>query len=105
MLARSTLLLLLWQRLSAIDVPLESKSIQPIVLLQNGDNSVQCCILSNTVCKLMYNPNAIRSFILTCQPTVRQPPTIIKQSLKDHVVDPRDNMVIECEAKGTPHPM
>uniref|UniRef100_A0A4W5LMY2 Neural cell adhesion molecule L1 n=1 Tax=Hucho hucho TaxID=62062 RepID=A0A4W5LMY2_9TELE len=105
MLARSTLLLLLWQGLSAIDVPLESKSIQPIVSLQDGDNSVQCCILSNTVCKLMYNPNAIRSFILTCQPTVRQPPTIIKQSLKDHVVDPRDNMVVECEAKGTPHPI
>uniref|UniRef100_A0A8C7UU32 Neurofascin n=1 Tax=Oncorhynchus mykiss TaxID=8022 RepID=A0A8C7UU32_ONCMY len=59
MLARSTLLLLLWQGLSAIDVPLESK----------------------------------------------QPPTIIKQSLKDHVVDPRDNMVVECEAKGTPHPI
>uniref|UniRef100_A0A4W5LLT9 Neural cell adhesion molecule L1 n=1 Tax=Hucho hucho TaxID=62062 RepID=A0A4W5LLT9_9TELE len=35
----------------------------------------------------------------------RQPPTIIKQSLKDHVVDPRDNMVVECEAKGTPHPI
>uniref|UniRef100_A0A8C7UPF9 Neurofascin-like n=1 Tax=Oncorhynchus mykiss TaxID=8022 RepID=A0A8C7UPF9_ONCMY len=45
------------------------------------------------------------SFILTCQPKVRQPPTIIKQSLKDHVVDPRDNMVVECEAKGTPHPI
>uniref|UniRef100_A0A8C8M114 Neurofascin n=1 Tax=Oncorhynchus tshawytscha TaxID=74940 RepID=A0A8C8M114_ONCTS len=59
MLARSTLLLLLWQGLSAIDVPLE----------------------------------------------FRQPPTIIKQSLKDHVVDPRDNMVVECEAKGTPHPI
>nr|XP_046199956.1 neurofascin isoform X1 [Oncorhynchus gorbuscha]XP_046199958.1 neurofascin isoform X1 [Oncorhynchus gorbuscha]XP_046199959.1 neurofascin isoform X1 [Oncorhynchus gorbuscha] len=59
MLARSTLLLLLWQGLSAIDVPLE----------------------------------------------IRQPPTIIKQSLKDHIVDPRDNMVVECEAKGTPHPI
>uniref|UniRef100_A0A674CJW2 Neural cell adhesion molecule L1 n=1 Tax=Salmo trutta TaxID=8032 RepID=A0A674CJW2_SALTR len=34
-----------------------------------------------------------------------QPPTIIKQSLKEHVVDPRDNMVVECEAKGTPHPI
>uniref|UniRef100_A0A674CJT1 Neurofascin n=1 Tax=Salmo trutta TaxID=8032 RepID=A0A674CJT1_SALTR len=45
------------------------------------------------------------SLILTCPPTVRQPPTIIKQSLKEHVVDPRDNMVVECEAKGTPHPI
>ncbi|CAB1329841.1 unnamed protein product [Coregonus sp. 'balchen'] len=58
-LARFTLLILLWQGMSAIDVPLE----------------------------------------------IRQPPTIIKQSLKDHVVDPRDNMVVECEAKGTPHPI
>ena len=38
-------------------------------------------------------------------PAVRQPPTIIKQSLKDHIVDPKDNMVIECEAKGNPQPM
>ncbi|KAM9786232.1 neurofascin [Neosynchiropus ocellatus] len=35
---------------------------------------------------------------------VRQPPTIIKQSAMDHIVDPKDNMVIECEAKGNPHP-
>ncbi|XP_023812528.1 neurofascin isoform X1 [Oryzias latipes] len=35
---------------------------------------------------------------------VRQPPTIIKQSLKDHIVDPKDTMVIECEAIGNPHP-
>uniref|UniRef100_A0A8C7KPG2 Neural cell adhesion molecule L1 n=1 Tax=Oncorhynchus kisutch TaxID=8019 RepID=A0A8C7KPG2_ONCKI len=34
-----------------------------------------------------------------------EPPTIIKQSLKEHVVDPRNNMVVECEAKGTPHPI
>ncbi|CAB1336464.1 unnamed protein product, partial [Coregonus sp. 'balchen'] len=53
----------------------------------------------------MYNPNVIRSLIFTCPPTVRQPPTIIKQSLKELVVDPRDNMVVECEAKGTPHPI
>uniref|UniRef100_A0AAQ4RM67 Neurofascin n=1 Tax=Gasterosteus aculeatus aculeatus TaxID=481459 RepID=A0AAQ4RM67_GASAC len=38
-------------------------------------------------------------------PTVRQPPTIIKQSMKDHIVDPKDTMVIECEAKGNPHPI
>uniref|UniRef100_A0A3B5AUD0 Ig-like domain-containing protein n=1 Tax=Stegastes partitus TaxID=144197 RepID=A0A3B5AUD0_9TELE len=34
----------------------------------------------------------------------RQPPTIIKQSMKEHIVDPKDTMVIECEAKGNPHP-
>uniref|UniRef100_A0A8D2AXD9 Neurofascin n=1 Tax=Sciurus vulgaris TaxID=55149 RepID=A0A8D2AXD9_SCIVU len=33
-----------------------------------------------------------------------QPPTITKQSVKDHIVDPRDNILIECEAKGNPAP-
>ncbi|XP_025061326.1 neurofascin isoform X13 [Alligator sinensis] len=33
-----------------------------------------------------------------------QPPTIIKQSVKDYIVDPRDNIFIECEAKGNPIP-
>uniref|UniRef100_A0A665T9M2 Neurofascin homolog (chicken) a n=1 Tax=Echeneis naucrates TaxID=173247 RepID=A0A665T9M2_ECHNA len=34
-----------------------------------------------------------------------QPPTIVKQSVKDYIVDPRDNIIIECEAKGNPVPM
>uniref|UniRef100_A0A8D3DLU9 Neural cell adhesion molecule L1 n=1 Tax=Scophthalmus maximus TaxID=52904 RepID=A0A8D3DLU9_SCOMX len=34
-----------------------------------------------------------------------QPPTIVKQSMKEHIVDPKDTMVIECEAKGNPHPI
>ncbi|XP_069489233.1 neurofascin isoform X11 [Ambystoma mexicanum] len=33
-----------------------------------------------------------------------QPPTITKQSVKDYIVDPRDNIFIECEAKGNPLP-
>ncbi|XP_070601593.1 neurofascin isoform X14 [Erythrolamprus reginae] len=33
-----------------------------------------------------------------------QPPTITKQSAKDYIVDPRDNIFIECEAKGNPTP-
>ncbi|XP_067585375.1 neurofascin isoform X7 [Pseudorca crassidens] len=33
-----------------------------------------------------------------------QPPTITKQSVKEHIVDPRDNILIECEAKGNPAP-
>ncbi|KAF3856883.1 hypothetical protein F7725_017606 [Dissostichus mawsoni] len=37
-------------------------------------------------------------------PTVKQPPTIVKQSVKDYIVDPRDNIIIECEAKGNPVP-
>ncbi|XP_059394187.1 neurofascin-like isoform X7 [Carassius carassius] len=35
---------------------------------------------------------------------LKQPPTIVKQSLKDYIVDPRDNIIIECEAKGTSLP-
>ncbi|KAE8623299.1 hypothetical protein XENTR_v10005557 [Xenopus tropicalis] len=34
-----------------------------------------------------------------------QPPTIIKQSAKNYIVDPRDNILIECEAQGNPYPM
>ncbi|XP_073798529.1 neuronal cell adhesion molecule isoform X19 [Danio rerio] len=33
-----------------------------------------------------------------------QPPTITHQSPKDYIVDPRENIVIYCEAKGKPHP-
>ncbi|KAM6457041.1 neurofascin isoform 11-T16 [Liasis olivaceus] len=38
------------------------------------------------------------------QDTLPQPPTITKQSAKDYIVDPRDNIFIECEAKGNPTP-
>nr|XP_060633605.1 neuronal cell adhesion molecule isoform X17 [Anolis sagrei ordinatus] len=33
-----------------------------------------------------------------------QPPTIIQQSPKDYIIDPRENIVIQCEAKGKPPP-
>ncbi|XP_015251595.1 PREDICTED: neuronal cell adhesion molecule-like isoform X3 [Cyprinodon variegatus] len=33
-----------------------------------------------------------------------QPPTITLQSPKDYIFDPRDKIVIQCEAKGNPHP-
>ncbi|XP_037110298.1 neuronal cell adhesion molecule-like isoform X16 [Syngnathus acus] len=33
-----------------------------------------------------------------------QPPTITLQSPKDYIIDPRENIVIHCEAKGKPHP-
>uniref|UniRef100_A0A4W4G4Y2 Neurofascin homolog (chicken) a n=1 Tax=Electrophorus electricus TaxID=8005 RepID=A0A4W4G4Y2_ELEEL len=35
---------------------------------------------------------------------LKQPPTIVKQSAKEYIVDPRDNIIIECEAKGNPVP-
>ncbi|KAK0155617.1 Neuronal cell adhesion molecule [Merluccius polli] len=40
--------------------------------------------------------------IIRCR--VPQPPTITLQSTKDFIVDPRENIVIHCEAKGKPHP-
>nr|XP_046169170.1 neuronal cell adhesion molecule-like isoform X12 [Oncorhynchus gorbuscha] len=33
-----------------------------------------------------------------------QPPTITHQSPKDFIIDPRENIVIHCDAKGKPHP-
>ncbi|KAM4587163.1 neurofascin homolog (chicken) a isoform 3-T6 [Odontesthes bonariensis] len=39
------------------------------------------------------------------QQDLKQPPTIIKQSVKDYIVDPRDNIIIECEGKGNPVPV
>ena len=36
--------------------------------------------------------------------SVPQPPTITYQSPKDYIIDPRENININCEAKGQPHP-
>uniref|UniRef100_A0A3B4ZZ76 Neuronal cell adhesion molecule n=1 Tax=Stegastes partitus TaxID=144197 RepID=A0A3B4ZZ76_9TELE len=33
-----------------------------------------------------------------------QPPTITQQSPKDFIIDPRENIIIHCDAKGKPHP-
>ncbi|KAJ8002671.1 hypothetical protein DPEC_G00161310 [Dallia pectoralis] len=33
-----------------------------------------------------------------------QPPTIIHQSPKDYIIDPRESIIIHCDAKGKPHP-
>ncbi|XP_062277341.1 neuronal cell adhesion molecule-like isoform X7 [Scomber scombrus] len=33
-----------------------------------------------------------------------QPPTITHQSHKDYIIDPRENIIIHCDAKGKPHP-
>ncbi|XP_066526064.1 neuronal cell adhesion molecule a isoform X1 [Hoplias malabaricus] len=33
-----------------------------------------------------------------------QPPTITQQSPKDYIIDPRENIIIHCEAKGKPAP-
>uniref|UniRef100_A0A673BUN8 Neuronal cell adhesion molecule-like n=1 Tax=Sphaeramia orbicularis TaxID=375764 RepID=A0A673BUN8_9TELE len=36
--------------------------------------------------------------------TLPQPPTLTHQSPKDYIIDPRENIIIHCEAKGKPHP-
>uniref|UniRef100_A0AAQ5ZV81 Neuronal cell adhesion molecule n=1 Tax=Amphiprion ocellaris TaxID=80972 RepID=A0AAQ5ZV81_AMPOC len=36
--------------------------------------------------------------------TLLFPPTITHQSPKDYIIDPRENIIIHCEAKGKPHP-
>ncbi|XP_017343673.1 neurofascin isoform X1 [Ictalurus punctatus] len=38
-------------------------------------------------------------------PDVRQPPMIIKQSVQDHIVEPTDPIIVECEATGNPPPV
>ncbi|XP_056590735.1 neurofascin homolog (chicken) a isoform X9 [Triplophysa dalaica] len=38
------------------------------------------------------------------QQELKQPPTIVKQSLKNYIVAPGDSIIIECEAKGNPVP-
>uniref|UniRef100_A0A673BNB6 Neuronal cell adhesion molecule n=1 Tax=Sphaeramia orbicularis TaxID=375764 RepID=A0A673BNB6_9TELE len=37
-------------------------------------------------------------------PIMPQPPTLTHQSPKDYIIDPRENIIIHCEAKGKPHP-
>uniref|UniRef100_A0A8C9ZEP1 Neurofascin homolog (chicken) a n=1 Tax=Sander lucioperca TaxID=283035 RepID=A0A8C9ZEP1_SANLU len=49
------------------------------------------------------DPAFLFSFLPSFLPST-QPPTIVKQSVKDYIVDPRDNIIIECEAKGNPVP-
>ncbi|XP_040266790.1 neuronal cell adhesion molecule isoform X2 [Bufo bufo] len=41
---------------------------------------------------------------LDLQDKLPQPPTITHQSPKNYIVDPRENIVIQCEAKGKPPP-
>ncbi|XP_023811438.1 neuronal cell adhesion molecule isoform X9 [Oryzias latipes] len=41
---------------------------------------------------------------LDLQEGLPQPPTITSQSPKDHIIDPRENIEIKCEAKGNPDP-
>uniref|UniRef100_A0A8C2KY19 Neuronal cell adhesion molecule n=1 Tax=Cyprinus carpio TaxID=7962 RepID=A0A8C2KY19_CYPCA len=57
-----------------------------------------CAVLSCFACRWILCVCVCVSLI------VPQPPTITHQSPKDYIVDPRENIVIHCEAKGKPHP-
>ncbi|XP_034623117.1 neurofascin isoform X25 [Trachemys scripta elegans] len=56
----------------------------------------------------LYLHHIIRAIEVPLDPNIQnelpQPPTITKQSVKDYIVDPRDNIFIDCEAKGNPIP-
>ncbi|KAJ6659836.1 hypothetical protein lerEdw1_018291 [Lerista edwardsae] len=56
----------------------------------------------------LYLHHLIRAIEVPRDPSIQdslpQPPTITKQSVKNYIVDPRDNIFIECEAKGNPVP-
>uniref|UniRef100_A0A8B9LV25 Neural cell adhesion molecule L1 n=1 Tax=Astyanax mexicanus TaxID=7994 RepID=A0A8B9LV25_ASTMX len=43
--------------------------------------------------------------IMEIPPNVRQPPMIIRQSVQDHIVEPTDPIIVECEATGNPPPV
>uniref|UniRef100_A0A665X4K2 Neuronal cell adhesion molecule n=1 Tax=Echeneis naucrates TaxID=173247 RepID=A0A665X4K2_ECHNA len=55
-----------------------------------------------------FDANQGHNRFIFCQLTnafsLPQPPTITHQSPKDYIVDPRENIIIHCEAKGKPHP-
>ncbi|XP_074920968.1 neurofascin isoform X15 [Chelonoidis abingdonii] len=57
----------------------------------------------------LYLHHIIRAIEVPLDPNIQselpQPPTITKQSVKDYIVDPRDNIFIDCEAKGNPVPV
>ncbi|XP_061113347.1 neurofascin-like isoform X2 [Conger conger] len=44
-------------------------------------------------------------FTMEVPPDLKQPPTITKQSMKEHLVDPKKGIFIECEGKGNPFPV
>uniref|UniRef100_A0A8C1JXJ2 Neural cell adhesion molecule L1 n=1 Tax=Cyprinus carpio TaxID=7962 RepID=A0A8C1JXJ2_CYPCA len=57
----------------------------------------ECMCCSRLLCGVIM-------FCMSMDPVLPQPPTITHQSPKDYIVDPRENIVIHCEAKGKPHP-
>uniref|UniRef100_A0A3Q3LA26 Neuronal cell adhesion molecule a n=1 Tax=Labrus bergylta TaxID=56723 RepID=A0A3Q3LA26_9LABR len=81
----------------------------------NNNNKKKRCIVTHLT--MDRHRKWVQSFgavllVLLCHMTLAlevpldlpQPPTITLQSPKDYIFDPRENIVIHCEAKGKPHP-
>lgn len=62
-----------------------------------------CAGLCQGVCVVCVGNRDARLHTGFCA-SVPQPPTITHQSPKDYIIDPRENIIIYCEAKGKPHP-
>ena len=68
-----------------------------------------CCLhildsITPSTCPWLHVIVRLWTMLLIHVSPVPQPPTITQQSPKDYIFDPRENIVIHCEAKGKPHP-
>ncbi|XP_048866295.1 neuronal cell adhesion molecule-like isoform X12 [Brienomyrus brachyistius] len=70
--------------------------------------SILQCVLHVSVTILLLLGHMITALEVPLDPKLLeglpQPPTITHQSPKDYIVDPRESIVVHCEAKGKPHP-
>ncbi|XP_060248103.1 neuronal cell adhesion molecule isoform X33 [Meriones unguiculatus] len=70
--------------------------VQPKIMLKKKHSSAGRAPLILFLCQMV---NA-----LDVPLDLVQPPTITQQSPKNYIIDPRENIVIQCEAKGKPPP-
>ncbi|XP_043092875.1 neuronal cell adhesion molecule a isoform X11 [Puntigrus tetrazona] len=72
------------------------------------DRKRSCTLCGGAVIMLLLLGHMTRALEVPLDPKVLeglpQPPTITHQSPKDYIIDPRENIIIHCEAKGKPHP-
>ncbi|TRY84731.1 hypothetical protein DNTS_027427 [Danionella cerebrum] len=56
--------------------------------------------------RILFILNVLQQILqMEIPPDVRQPPMIFKESAQDHIVDPVDPIIVECEATGNPPPV
>ncbi|XP_025894725.1 neuronal cell adhesion molecule isoform X15 [Nothoprocta perdicaria] len=76
--------------------------IQPKIMMRKKSTSASKASLVLFLCQMISALDVpLDSKLLE---ELSQPPTITQQSPKDYIVDPRENIVIQCEAKGKPPP-